>query len=91
MIRSPSHTSTTLGEAVNLLLGLMTPDAMDMLVEMQEHELAEHQVMFAEKLCDCLQLDEEDLLDLCFAGDVKAAAATLMKATWSEARTRRLH
>jgi hypothetical protein len=91
MFRSRPRTSTTLGEAVDLLLSLLTPAAMDTLLEMQEEQLAEHQIVFAAKLCDRWELDEEDLLDICIADDVETAAANLIKATWSEARKRRLH
>lgn len=91
MFPSRSRAANTLGGAVDTLLGLLTPPAMNVLLEMQEDELDAIQGTFTQKLCDYLDLEEDDLLDLCVAEDLDAAAANLIKATWSEARKRCLH
>jgi hypothetical protein len=86
MFRSQSD----MGDAVDLLLSLLTPSAIDTLMQMQEGQLAKHQIALAEMLCENWELDEEDLTELCLAEDVETAAANLIRATWSEARKRLL-
>ena len=85
------HRPGSLHEAVDLLLGHLSRDATDILVGAGRDELHRYQDAFVEHLRDRYGLKESDVLEVCAADDLEAAAQTLISAAWARARERRLH